>query len=361
MIGDRRAGSHGDRSGSARDRECAGRRRGSRHRPGHSARAARRRRSASADPWRDPVRPAGSPRTGIRAPPFRRRARARRRTVRSCQTSGRRSSSRRRSRRHRRFRGPKRRRTDGRNPSPVPSSSEGRALKICRPLISRIRKQSALTQWQTRTTAECLSTTRGAVACPRGGGGRDGRHGKSLAGKCACLTVRGESAIVSRRQANFRFAIFWGRPETPAVRPATNSSRSARAFREDRCRSQRRRPMNARIPLFAAARAGRHRRADVRRAGLRRNDQDGRRRADVSEQEHYRKRSQFEGPHHAGRRGKGGGPGRYASGRRSLHRLRADQRGLRPPARGNGRDAAQAREQGQADARSSPITSCPAG
>ena len=31
------------------------------------------------------------------------------------------------------------------------------------PLISRMRKQSALTQWQTRTTAECRTTTRGTA------------------------------------------------------------------------------------------------------------------------------------------------------------------------------------------------------
>ena len=44
-----------------------------------------------------------------------------------------------------------------------PQLSAGRALKICSPLISSMRKQSALTQWQTRTRAECRTTTRGTA------------------------------------------------------------------------------------------------------------------------------------------------------------------------------------------------------
>ena len=44
-----------------------------------------------------------------------------------------------------------------------PQLSPGRALKICSPLIKRMRKQSALIQWQTRTTAECRTTMRGAA------------------------------------------------------------------------------------------------------------------------------------------------------------------------------------------------------
>jgi hypothetical protein len=35
-------------------------------------------------------------------------------------------------------------------------------LKICRPLISRMRKQSALIQWQISTRAECLCTILGS-------------------------------------------------------------------------------------------------------------------------------------------------------------------------------------------------------
>src|ERR1700722_15241795 len=38
--------------------------------------------------------------------------------------------------------------------------SNGLALKICIPLMSRTIKQMALTQWQTRTSAECLKTSR---------------------------------------------------------------------------------------------------------------------------------------------------------------------------------------------------------
>ena len=49
-----------------------------------------------------------------------------------------------------------------------PQLKPGRALKICSPLIRRIRKQIALTQWQTRTTAECRRTMRGTAT------GRDG-------------------------------------------------------------------------------------------------------------------------------------------------------------------------------------------
>ena len=37
--------------------------------------------------------------------------------------------------------------------------SSGLALKICIPLMSRTTKQTALTQWQTRTRAECLKTS----------------------------------------------------------------------------------------------------------------------------------------------------------------------------------------------------------
>ena len=47
-----------------------------------------------------------------------------------------------------------------------PTLSAGRALNICIPLISSMRKQSAFTQWQTRTSAECRTTTRGtATGC----------------------------------------------------------------------------------------------------------------------------------------------------------------------------------------------------
>ena len=45
----------------------------------------------------------------------------------------------------------------------APQLSAGRALKICSPLISSMRKQSALTQWQTRTR-------------PNAGGRRAGRR-----------------------------------------------------------------------------------------------------------------------------------------------------------------------------------------
>src|ERR1700682_3630523 len=47
--------------------------------------------------------------------------------------------------------------------------------------------------------------------------------------------------------------------------------------------------------------------------------------------------------------GEGRRPRRHAAGRRAVHRLRADQRRFRSFAGRNGRDAAQAGEQGQAD------------
>ncbi len=90
----------------------------------------------------------------------------------------------------------------------------------------------------------------------------------------------------------------------------------------------------------------------------RRDDRRGRRRADVSLEEHHRERRQFEGPHDARRRGEGRRPGRDAPGRRPVHGLRAGQRRLREASGRHGRDAAQAGEQGQARRRSSPITSC---
>ena len=43
-------------------------------------------------------------------------------------------------------------------------------------------------------------------------------------------------------------------------------------------------------------------------------DRHGRRRADVSVQEHHPERGQLEGPHHAGRRREGRRPGRHAAG-----------------------------------------------
>src|ERR1700722_2388187 len=44
--------------------------------------------------------------------------------------------------------------------------SNGLALKICIPLINSTTKQIALTQWQTRTSAECLATSRpSGAAC----------------------------------------------------------------------------------------------------------------------------------------------------------------------------------------------------
>ena len=49
---------------------------------------------------------------------------------------------------------------------------------------------------------------------------------------------------------------------------------------------------------------------------------------------------------------KAGGPGRHAVGQGAVHRLRADQRGLRQAARRHGRHAGQAREQGDARPRS---------
>ena len=44
----------------------------------------------------------------------------------------------------------------------------GLALKICIPLISSTTKQIALTQWQTRTSAECLKTSRPSGAARAG-------------------------------------------------------------------------------------------------------------------------------------------------------------------------------------------------
>ena len=63
-------------------------------------------------------------------------------------------------------------------------------------------------------------------------------------------------------------------------------------------------------------------------------------------QGHHRERRQLGGPHHAGRRGEGRRPGRHAEGPRPVHRVRADQRGVRQAARRHRRHAAQAREQG---------------
>ena len=49
-----------------------------------------------------------------------------------------------------------------------PQVSKGLALKICIPLISSTTKQIALTQWQTRTSAECLKTSRPSGAARAG-------------------------------------------------------------------------------------------------------------------------------------------------------------------------------------------------
>ena len=55
---------------------------------------------------------------------------------------------------------------------------------------------------------------------------------------------------------------------------------------------------------------------------------------------------QFEGPHHARRRGQGRRAGRHAVGDGPVHGLRADQHGLRAAPRRHRRDPGQAREQG---------------
>ena len=49
-----------------------------------------------------------------------------------------------------------------------PQVSCGSALKICIPLMSSATKQIALTQWQTRTSAECLTITRPSGAARAG-------------------------------------------------------------------------------------------------------------------------------------------------------------------------------------------------
>ena len=66
-------------------------------------------------------------------------------------------------------------------------------------------------------------------------------------------------------------------------------------------------------------------RPDGRHAGACRKDRAGRRRADVSVEEHRAERRQFQGSHHAGRRGEGRGPRRHAAKRRPVHGVRADQ------------------------------------
>ena len=49
-----------------------------------------------------------------------------------------------------------------------PQVSNGLALKICIPLIKSTTKQTALTQWQTRTSAECLTMSRPSGAARAG-------------------------------------------------------------------------------------------------------------------------------------------------------------------------------------------------
>jgi hypothetical protein len=44
----------------------------------------------------------------------------------------------------------------------------GLALKICIPLMSNTTNETALTQWQTRTSAECLATSRPSGATRAG-------------------------------------------------------------------------------------------------------------------------------------------------------------------------------------------------
>ena len=66
---------------------------------------------------------------------------------------------------------------------------------------------------------------------------------------------------------------------------------------------------------------------------------------------HRPERRQLQGPHHPGRGGQGRGSGGDAGKPRTVHRLRADQRGLRRSAGGHGGHAAEAGEQGRAHRR----------
>src|SRR5208337_4076310 len=85
-----------------------------------------------------------------------------------------------------------------------PQLSAGRALKICIPLISSMSKQSALTQWQTRTSAECRTTTRGtATGCAEDAEGMDAMAIAFRKGKRSSLLrdARGESFALGAREA----------------------------------------------------------------------------------------------------------------------------------------------------------------
>lgn len=95
-------------------------------------------------------------------------------------------------------------------------------------------------------------------------------------------------------------------------------------------------------------RAGHHR--DRHCACPRRGkDRHGRRRRDVSVEEHRPECRQLEGPHHAGGGGEGGRPRRDAGRQGPVHGVRADQHRLRQAAGRHRRHPGQAREQGDPD------------
>ena len=78
-------------------------------------------------------------------------------------------------------------------------------------------------------------------------------------------------------------------------------------------------------------------------------ERDGRRPADAAEQDDRRQCGQLGRPHDAGRSGQGRGPGRHPRRTGPVHRVRTGQQRVRGVAAGHGREAAEAREPGQAD------------
>ena len=95
----------------------------------------------------------------------------------------------------------KRRGRGRQNPWPGPSSAKGCALKICRPLISRMRKQSALIQWASSHQRGVPEHDSSKLAGLRRRGRGKGRHGLRSQER-TLLTIR-------RRAQKFRFRSAW--------------------------------------------------------------------------------------------------------------------------------------------------------
>src|SRR5580700_3776115 len=111
-----------------------------------------------------------------------------------------------------------------------PQVSNGLALKICIPLIKSTTKQIALTQWQTRTSAECLAMSRPS------GAARPGRAEESdVNAKSPIRELRPRSSIrshlpgVSRRNRDFCWALFLGVGLKPGEGRSVTPSRQLKA------------------------------------------------------------------------------------------------------------------------------------